>query len=134
MYNSRGTMGPGMGVILRHQRTLGYLQEGRPDMRRTLNGIGKTLKPYRWHILGGTFLMICTVATGLLPPLLLRQLIDSAIPKRDIQQIVLLGVFMILIPLFGSLLGLLQNYLSAIMAQGIIADLREQLYKHILSL
>ncbi|HTK06401.1 MAG TPA: ABC transporter ATP-binding protein, partial [Ktedonobacteraceae bacterium] len=134
MYNRRGMMGPGMGVIMQHQRTLSYLQSGRPDLRRTLRGVRKTLRPYHWHVLGGTILMLCTVATGLLPPLLLRQLIDSAIPEHDIRQIVLLGIFMILIPLLGSLLGLLQNYLSAIIAQGIIADLREQLYKHVLSL
>lgn len=135
MYNRRGLMGgTGMGVILQHQRTLSYLQGTSPNIRRTLRGVAVALRPYRWHVFGGTLLMLCTVALGLIPPLLLRQLIDVAIPHADIPQIVLLGVCMVVFPSLGALLSLAQNYIGTIMAQGVIADLRERLYKHTLSL
>lgn len=114
MYSRRGMMGPGMGVIMQHQRTLSYLQSGPPQIRRTLAEVGRALAPYRWHVLGGTLLMLCGVATSLVPPLLLRQLIDEAIPRRDLRQIIVLGLCMIFFPVLGALLGLVQNYLSAI--------------------
>src|SRR5690349_2361260 len=115
MYNRRGMMGgTGMGVILQHQRTLSYLQGSSPNIRRTLRGVAVALRPYRWHALGGTFLMLCTVALGLIPPLLLRQLIDEAIPHDDLRQIFLLGGCMVVFPVLGALLSLAQNYISTL--------------------
>jgi ATP-binding cassette, subfamily B, bacterial len=74
--------------------------------------------------------MILGVVTGLIPPLLIRALIDTAIPQQHIQLILLLGAGLILFPIGNALLGLGQNYLSIVIAQGLIADLRERLYKH----
>src|SRR5579884_1985002 len=133
MYSGRG-WGAGMGVIRQQQRTLSYLQGGPPNLRRTLAGVGRTLFPYRWKALGGTALMLCSVALGLIPPLLLRQLIDEAIPRGDLRQVALLAGCMILFPVLAALAGMAQNYTSAIIAQGMIADLRERLYRHVLSL
>ena len=133
MYSGRG-WGAGMGVIRQQQRTLSYLQGGTPNLRRTLAGVGRTLFPYRWKALGGTALMLCSVALGLIPPLLLRQLIDEAIPRGDLRQVALLAGCMILFPVLAALAGMAQNYTSAIIAQGMIADLRERLYRHVLSL
>ena len=50
------------------------------------------------------------------------------------QLILLLGGGLVLFPVGNSLLGLGQNYLSIIIAQGMIADLRERLYRHTQSL
>ena len=127
-------MGMGMGAIWRQRQTLGYLQEGKPDVRRTLRRLWKVIIPYRWKLIGGTALLLGGVALGLIPPLLIRQIIDSAIPSRNMALVILLGVGMIVLPVLSALLGLLQNYISVLIAQGMIADLREQLYRHIQSL
>ena len=127
-------VGMGMGAIWRQRQTLGYLQEGKPDVKRTLRRLWKIVTPYRWQFIGGTILLLCGVALGLIPPLLIRQIIDKAIPTHNMQLVILLAIGMIAFPLLSALLGLLQNYISVLVAQSMIADLREQLYQHIQSL
>ena len=68
------------------------------------------------------------------PPLLIREIIDVAIPQHQIRLILLLGCGLLLFPVGSALLGMGQNYLSIVIAQGIIADLRERLYRHLQSL
>src|SRR5579875_261841 len=123
-----------MGALWHQQRTLGYLSDGKPDTRRTLGLVWQYLRVYRWKLLLGTLVMILGVGTGLVPPLLIRELIDTAIPQRQFGLVLLLGGGMILFPIGNALLGLGQNYLSITIAQGLIADLRAKLYRHTQSL
>jgi ATP-binding cassette subfamily B protein len=67
---------------------------------------------------------------GLIPPLLIRDLIDEALPARDIARLNLLALGMIAVPLFSGLIGVGQRYLSAQIGEGLIANLRQLLYAH----
>src|SRR5579864_6877564 len=98
MGSGRG-MGTGMGAIWRQRQTLGYLQDGKPDVRRTLRRLWKVVIPYRWQFVAGTALLLGVVALGLIPPLLIREIIDTAIPSRNMSLIVLLGIAMIVLPI-----------------------------------
>jgi ATP-binding cassette subfamily B protein len=129
-----GGMGGGMGTLWNQQRSIRYLREGKPDVSRTLVQVWESLRVYRWQLVLGTLVMILGVGVGLIPPLLIRELIDTAIPQHNPQLILLLGGGLVLFPVGSALLGLGQNYLSIIIAQGMIADLRERLYRHTQSL
>jgi len=129
-----GGMGGGMGTLWNQQRSIRYLREGKPDVSRTLVQVWESLRVYRWQLVLGTLVMILGVGVGLIPPLLIRELIDTAIPQHHLQLILLLGGGLVLFPVGSALLGLGQNYLSIIIAQGMIADLRERLYRHTQSL
>ena len=67
----------------------------------------------------------------LLPPLLMRSLIDSAIPQEDIGFVTLLGIGMVAVPLVNGVLGVAQRWASAAIGEGIIYDLRRQLFGHL---
>jgi ATP-binding cassette subfamily B protein len=122
----------GMGALRQQQRALRSLQGGTPpSVRRTLARVWACLRPYRSQLILGTLLMLAGVALGLIPPLLIRELIDTAIPRHDLRLILLLGSGVFFLPLGSALLSLGQNILSVHVAQGIIADLRERLYHHI---
>ncbi len=89
------------------------------------------LRPYRWHC-GG--ILICIAATsgvGVIPPLLIRQLIDEALPERDAVLLNLLVVGMVAVPLVSGLIGVGQNYLNILVGQAIMFDLRQQLFAHL---
>ncbi|HVB21001.1 MAG TPA: ABC transporter ATP-binding protein [Ktedonobacteraceae bacterium] len=129
-----GGMGGGMVPLWHQQRSLGYLRDGKPDIKYTLALVWKALRVYRWQLVLGTLVMMLGVGLGLIPPLLIRELIDVAIPEHNIRLIFLLGSGFVLFPIGSALLGMGQNYLSIIIAQGMIADLRERLYRHIQSL
>jgi ATP-binding cassette subfamily B protein len=71
-----------------------------------------------------------TSALGLAPPLLYRDLIDNAIPNRDMTRLNWLAVGMIAIPIVSGLISVWQRFLSASVGEGIIFDLRQELYTH----
>jgi ATP-binding cassette subfamily B protein len=133
--SGRGGLGGGMGGALWHQqRARSYLQDYTPDVARTLSQVWQSLRGYRWQLALGTLVMVAGVGAGLVPALLIRDLIDRAIPQHAFRLMLLLGCGMVLFPVGSALLNLGQNYLSIIIAQGVIADLRERLYRHIQSL
>lgn len=129
-----GGMGGGMMALWNQQRSLRYLKDGKPDIAYTLRLVWQALRVYRWQLVVGTLVTILGVGIGLIPPLLIRELIDVAIPQRQVSLILLLGSGLLLFPIGGALLGMGQNYLSIIIAQGLIADLRHRLYRHVQSL
>ncbi|MGD2052230.1 MAG: ABC transporter transmembrane domain-containing protein, partial [Acidimicrobiia bacterium] len=67
----------------------------------------------------------------LLPPLLMRQLIDRAIPDKDLTAVTWLGIGMVLVPIVNGVVGVVQRRASATIGEGIIFDLRCQLYGHL---
>jgi len=68
---------------------------------------------------------------SLLPPLLIGDLIDNAIPNENLGRVTLLGVGMVLVPLLNGGFGVLQRWASASIGEGIIFDLRCQLFAHL---
>jgi len=73
------------------------------------------------------------VITGLslVPPLLMRSLIDGAIPAEDLGWVTRLGLTMVAVPLISGAVGVLQRWASSYIGEGIIFDLRRQLYDHL---
>jgi ATP-binding cassette subfamily B protein len=75
-------------------------------------------------------LTLILVNTGLtlLTPLILREMIDVTIPNKDIRQLVLLSLGLLLIPALGGLIAVFQRHLNAEVGEGVIYDLRVGLY------
>ena len=88
-------------------------------------------RPYaRWLV--GMFATIVVISSlSVVPAILIRQLIDVALPDRDIAQLTLLGIAMIAVPLVNALVGVAQRWFSSHVGEGIIFDLRNQLYAHL---
>jgi ATP-binding cassette subfamily B protein len=79
-------------------------------------------------------ILTCIVVTslvGLVPPLLVREIIDRAIPHGDGARLNWLVLGMIALPLVGGLIGVWQNYLVTIMSQEVMFNLRDELYGHV---
>ncbi|MBX5467195.1 MAG: ABC transporter ATP-binding protein/permease [Firmicutes bacterium] len=118
--------------IWQQQRNLRRLREVGPfDARKTAARVWvQVLRPYWRALLAGTLLVAVGVIIGLIPPLLLRRLINHAIPTRNLHEVLGLSLGMFLVPVAGALIGVGQNYLNARVAQAVIFDLRNQLYAH----
>jgi len=67
----------------------------------------------------------------LIPPLLFRRLIDVVIPNKDFRQLTILALGIIGIPLLSGLIGIGERYFSAKAGEGIIFDLRQEMYDHL---
>jgi ATP-binding cassette subfamily B protein len=87
-------------------------------------------RPYRLKILGLLVTIFAITGLSLIPPLLMRDLIDNAIPTGDTTRLNWLALGMIAIPLVNAAIGLGQRWLSATIGESLIADLRNALFKH----
>jgi ATP-binding cassette subfamily B protein len=61
----------------------------------------------------------------------LRTLIDRTIPSGNIQQLILLTLALLFIPLSNGLVGVVQRRLNSRVGEGVIFDLRSALFAHL---
>lgn len=92
------------------------------------------LRPYRRRIAAVAGLMTLASAVALAGPFLLRVIIDTALPQRDLSLLVGLAVAMIAAALLSAGLGAWQIVLSARIGQALLHDLRVRLYSHLQTL
>ena len=87
-------------------------------------------RPYAVRIVAMLGVLLIITLLSLLPPLLIRDLLDHALPNRDFGRLNFLALGMIAIPLISGLLGVVQRYLNAAIGEGVIYDLRVALFSH----
>ena len=85
-------------------------------------------RPYRWHLIGMLMLILITTGTGLLMPLILRDLIDHTIPTGDMPRLIFLALTLLLIPAVNGVVNVLQRQLNARVGEGVVYDLRVALF------
>ncbi|HSJ82884.1 MAG TPA: ABC transporter ATP-binding protein [Acidimicrobiia bacterium] len=113
-----------------------YLQydeeQDRPDIDRALlRRVWSYGRPYLGGLIGVLVTIVIISGLGVVPPILIRLLVDEALPDRDVSLLTLLGVGMILVPLVNALIGVAQRWWSARVGEGIIFDLRRELFNHL---
>ncbi len=99
--------------------------------RDLLRRVWKYGRPYKWGLAAVLVTIFIISGLGVVPPILSRALIDEAIPKKDIAQLTWLGLGMILVPLISALVGIAQRWWSSRVGEGIIFDLRRELFDHL---
>jgi ATP-binding cassette, subfamily B, bacterial len=104
-----------------------------PRERRghTVRRIAAFFRPYRPQILVVLVAILLTSGLGLVNPILLKLLIDVAIPQLDWGLLNLFVGLMILFPIVSGLVGVGQTYLNNVIGQSVMQDLRLALYEHL---
>ncbi|MBK9051840.1 MAG: ABC transporter ATP-binding protein [Chloroflexi bacterium] len=106
-------------------------EKERPKLsRQLLRRVLAFAHPYRWQV--GFLLLTILFISGVsaITPLLMRDLIDNALPNRDMARLNRVALGLISIPLINGLIGVAQRRLSAAVGEGVIYDLRRTLYEH----
>jgi len=98
---------------------------------RTIRRIAAFFRPYRGQIAVVTAAILLTSGLGLINPILLKLLIDDAIPHLDWGRLNLYVGLMILVPIVSGLIGVGQSYLNNSIGQNVMQDLRGALYAHL---
>jgi len=88
-------------------------------------------RPYTGLLAVVLVTIVVITLVSLLPPLLMRDLIDRAIPDEDLGRVTLLGLAMVAVPLVNGVIGVVQRWASAKAGEGIIFDLRTSLFAHL---
>jgi ATP-binding cassette subfamily B protein len=107
-------------------------EQDRPKVsRRLLRRVAAYSRPYTRYVALILFTMLVISLLSLIPPLLIRDLLDHAIPQGDFSRLNILALGMVAVPLINGLLGVAQRYASALVGEGVIFDLRTGLYTHL---
>src|SRR3954454_647607 len=86
---------------------------------------------YRTRVFGFLFVVVAEAFLGLAPALVIKRIIDDAIPAKDTGQVTLLAGIMIVAAFGGAILGMVERWLSATIGEGLIYDLRSALFDHV---
>jgi ATP-binding cassette subfamily B protein len=103
----------------------------RPITRSTVRRVAGFFKPYRWSVALTIVAILATAGIGLINPILLKLIIDDAIPDRDLDKLYLFVGLMVALPIVSGLIGVGQSYLNTLIGQKVMRDLREALYSHL---
>jgi ATP-binding cassette subfamily B protein len=109
-----------------------------PDMTRragsgseTLRQIAAFFAPYRARLGLIAVLIVVTVSVGVVNPILLKLIIDNLLGPKDLGLLYLQCALMIVLPFISSGIGVWQSYLSNVVGQRVMDDLRLALYTHL---
>src|SRR5262245_22533892 len=88
-------------------------------------------RPYRIMIIGFLVTIVLDAILVLAPPLLLRSMLDNAIPSGDRRQVWILAGLTVLAALGDALLSIAQRWWSARIGEGLIYELRSALFDRV---
>lgn len=93
--------------------------------------VARLFRPYRRRLAGLLGLILVSAGLGMVPPFLLREVLDSAIPEKDTSLLTMLVGGMIAVSIVTGALGIAQTYLSNSVGQRVMHDLRTSVYRHL---
>jgi ATP-binding cassette subfamily B protein len=103
-----------------------------PAIRRAnLRRVAGLFRPYRTRLTTVLALICLSSLLGIVSPFLLRAVLDTAIPNEDVALLSLLVGGMIAISIATGALGVLQTYMSNVVGQQVMHDLRSAVYRHL---
>src|SRR5260370_22984380 len=97
----------------------------------TVRRIAAYARPYRIHL--AVFLLATAVDAVLtvVSPLLLRDIIDHGILARNDRVVILIASVVAAVAIFDAALGFVIRWFSARIGEGLIYDLRTQVFDHV---
>ncbi len=93
--------------------------------------IARLFAPYRGRLAAVLGLIVVSAGLGIVSPFLLRDILDHAIPENDDRLLALLVGGMIGVAVATGTLGVAQTWLSNVVGQRVMHDLRAQVYRHL---
>jgi ATP-binding cassette, subfamily B, bacterial len=99
--------------------------------RAELRRIGRLFTPYRVRLGAVLALIALSAGISLISPFLLRAVLDTAIPEGDTKLLTWLVLGMIAVAITTGALGVAQTYLSNVVGQEVMHDLRAAVYRHL---
>lgn len=111
----------------RDRRSLAQHKIERQVLRRVLGYV----RPYRRAVTGFVVAVVASSIATAFTPLLLRSLLDTAIPEKNRGLVATISVGAIVLAIAGALFSLVQRWLSARIGEGLIHDLRVALFDHV---
>jgi len=102
-----------------------------PSRERDRHRILRLFTPYRWRLTAVLVLIVFSSGLAMLQPFLLRDVLDLGIFKHDETLLTWLVLAMIAIAIVNAALSVWQTYISNVIGQRVMHDLRAAVYGHL---
>ncbi|MEO6510634.1 MAG: ABC transporter ATP-binding protein [Nocardioides sp.] len=120
----------GMGQVWRHMRTDRKDVPTRVD-RMTVRRVFSFARPHRRLITVFLALTVVDACLVIVTPLLVQRIVDDGILQKNTGLVFELAGLMALTAVFGALLAVVAGWLSSRIGEGLIYDLRTQVFAHV---
>ncbi|MDP9269903.1 MAG: ABC transporter ATP-binding protein/permease [Chloroflexota bacterium] len=107
------------------------LQRRKGTGSATLRRIVRFFVPYKGRLIVIAVAILVTATIGVVNPILIKLVIDNLTGPRDLGLLYLQSGLMIVLPIVTSLIGVGQSFLSNVVGQRVMNDLRVALYSHL---
>ncbi len=114
--------GGGWGAYMRSS-------DEKPKVTRTLLvRVLNYARPYWGHITGMLVMILLSTGVGLVSPLIFRTMIDKVLPSKNLNQLGLLAIALLILPILNGGISVVQRRLNSQVGEGVIYDLRVALF------
>jgi ATP-binding cassette, subfamily B, bacterial len=97
----------------------------------SLRRIGRLFTPYRWQLAIVTAIIAGSSVVGLASPFLLRAVIDTALPHKNLRLLAWLVIGMVAVAAVTSAFGVIQTWISTKVGQQVMHGLRTSVFGHL---
>jgi ATP-binding cassette, subfamily B, bacterial len=97
----------------------------------SLRRIGQLFTPYRWPLAIVTGIIVASSVVGLASPFLLRAVIDTALPDKNVRLLVWLVAAMVGVAALSAAFGVIQTWISTRVGQRVMHGLRTSVFGHL---
>ncbi len=102
-----------------------------PEEKTDLRRIARLFRPYRRRLIAVLLLIVLSAGLSMLSPFMLRGILDTAIPDKNTTLLTLLVLGMIAVSIATGALGVAQTWISNVVGQRVMHDLRASVYRHL---
>jgi ATP-binding cassette subfamily B protein len=97
----------------------------------SLSRIGRLFTPYGWQLATVTAIIVASSLVSVVSPFLLRAVIDTALPEKNVRLLALLVAGMIAVAGLTSAFGVIQTWISTKVGQQVMHGLRTSVFAHL---
>jgi ATP-binding cassette, subfamily B, bacterial len=91
-------------------------------------------KPYRLLIAVFVALVVILAALAVAPPLLFKEIIDHGVLQGNQRVVIIVSLILAGIAVLQAVLGMVQRWFSSTIGEGLIFDLRTQVFDHVIQM
>ncbi len=124
-----GHAGPGFGAVRSLSRDKSVTRQRLAP--GTIARVGSFARPYRGRLTVFISLILVEAALGASVPLVYRQIIDVGIADKNTTVVLAWAAVLVLLALIGAAISLTQRWFSSRIGEGLIYDLRTQVFDHV---
>ncbi|MDE2126999.1 MAG: ABC transporter ATP-binding protein [Armatimonadetes bacterium] len=104
---------------------------GKPITRETVTRIARLFLPYKAAVIWTAAAVLGSAGLGLLPPLYLRLIVNRGLLGHNLHVVTLFTLYTLAATIGTTALSLGYGYLSVVVGQRIMRDMRDRLYDHL---